>query len=154
MANIASARKAARQSEKRRALNASQRSELRSAIKRVRKAIEAGDKVAARAVLRESTKVLDTIADKKIIHKNKASRHKSRLSAAIKAMAYTPSPAAPAGNGAGATPSGRSFLRPARRVSSLSRAKPNRKLFAAGSIFSSSRSTTTQRTPADITGLR
>ena len=87
MANIASARKAARQSEKRRALNASQRSELRSAIKRVRKAIEAGDKVAARAVLRESTKVLDTIADKKIIHTNKASRHKSRLSAAIKAMA-------------------------------------------------------------------
>ena len=60
---------------------------MRSAIKRVRKAIEAGDKVAARAVLRESTKVLDTIADKKIIHKNKASRHKSRLSAAIKAMA-------------------------------------------------------------------
>ena len=87
MANIASARKAARQSEKRRALNASQRSELRSAIKRVRKAIEAGDKVAARAVLRESTKVLDTIADKKIIHKNKAARSKSRLNAKVKAMA-------------------------------------------------------------------
>jgi small subunit ribosomal protein S20 len=87
MANIASARKAARQSEKRRVHNASQRSELRSAIKRVRKAIEAGDKAAARAVLRDSTKVLDSIADKRIIHKNKASRHKSRLSAAIKAMA-------------------------------------------------------------------
>ena len=87
MANIASARKAARQNEKRRQHNASLRSELRSAIKRVRKAIAAGDQVAARAVLRESTKVLDSIADKKIIHKNKASRHKSRLSAAIKAMA-------------------------------------------------------------------
>ena len=87
MANIASARKAARQSAKRREHNASLRSELRSAIKRVRKAIEAGDKVAARAVLRESTKVLDSIADKHIIHKNKASRHKSRLSVAIKAMA-------------------------------------------------------------------
>jgi small subunit ribosomal protein S20 len=87
MANIASARKAARQSAKRREHNASLRSELRSAIKRVRKAIEAGDKVAARAVLRESTKVLDSIADKHIIHKNKASRHKSRLSAAIKAIA-------------------------------------------------------------------
>ena len=87
MANIASARKAARQSETRRVHNASQRSELRSAIKRVRKAIEAGDKAAARAVLRASTKVLDSIADKEIIHKNKASRHKSRLSAAIKAMA-------------------------------------------------------------------
>jgi small subunit ribosomal protein S20 len=87
MANIASARKAARQSEKRRLHNTSLRSELRSAIKRVRKAIEAGDKAAARTVLRDSTKVLDSIADKKIIHKNKASRHKSRLSAAIKAMA-------------------------------------------------------------------
>lgn len=87
MANIASARKAARQSVKRRALNASQRSELRSAIKRVRKAIEAGDKAAARVVLSASTKIIDSIADKKIIHKNKASRHKSRLSAAIKAMA-------------------------------------------------------------------
>ena len=87
MANIASARKAARQSEKRRVHNASQRSELRSAIKRVRKAIEVGDKAAARLVLRDSTKVLDSIADKEIIHKNKASRHKSRLSAAIKAMA-------------------------------------------------------------------
>ncbi len=87
MANIASARKAARQSEKRRVHNASQRSELRSAIKRVRKAIEAGDKAAARVVLRDSTKVLDSIADKRIIHKNKASRHKSRLSAAIRAMA-------------------------------------------------------------------
>ncbi len=63
------------------------RSELRSALRRVRKAIDGGDKTAARAVLRASTKVLDSIADKKIIHKNKASRHKSRLSAAIKAMA-------------------------------------------------------------------
>lgn len=86
MANTASARKAARQSEKRRQHNTSQRSELRSAIKQVRKAIEAGDKEAARAVLRASTKTLDSIADKQIIHKNKASRHKSRLSAAIKAM--------------------------------------------------------------------
>ena len=87
MANIASARKAARQSEKRRVHNASQRSELRSAIKRVRQAIAAGDKAQARVVLRDSTKVLDSIADKEIIHKNKASRHKSRLSAALKAMA-------------------------------------------------------------------
>ncbi len=87
MANIASARKAARQSEKRRQHNASLRSELRSAIKRVKKAIEAGDKGAARSILSASTSTLDSIADKKIIHKNKAARHKSRLSAAIKAMA-------------------------------------------------------------------
>jgi small subunit ribosomal protein S20 len=87
MANIASARKAARQSEKRRLHNASLRSELRTAIKDVRKAIAAGDKSAARTVLRNASKVLDSIADKQIVHKNKAARHKSRLSAAIKAMA-------------------------------------------------------------------
>ncbi len=87
MANIASARKAARQSEKRRQHNASLRSELRTAIRRVRKAIEAGDKAVARTVFQQSTKVLDSIADKKIIHKNAAARYKSRLSAAIKAMA-------------------------------------------------------------------
>ena len=62
MANIASAKKAARQSEKRRALNASQRSQLRSAIKRVQAAIKAGDKVAARGILRDASKVIDTIA--------------------------------------------------------------------------------------------
>ena len=87
MANIASAKKAARQSEKRRALNASQRSQLRSAIKRVQAAIKAGDKVAARGILRDASKVIDTIADKKIVHKNKAARDKSRLSTKVKALA-------------------------------------------------------------------
>jgi small subunit ribosomal protein S20 len=87
MANIASARKRARQNEKRRQHNASLRSELRSAVKSVRKAIEAGDKTAARDVLRHATGIIDTVADKDIIHKNKAARHKSRLAAAIKAMA-------------------------------------------------------------------
>lgn len=86
MANSAQARKRARQAAKQRLLNASQRSTLRTAIKRVRKAIEAGDKAAAQAVFAESVSVVDRIADKKIIHKNKASRHKSRLSAMIKAM--------------------------------------------------------------------
>jgi small subunit ribosomal protein S20 len=87
MANIASARKRARQSEKRRQHNASLRSRLRSAVKDVRKAIEAGDKSAARSVLQRATSVIDSIADKDVIHKNKAARHKSRLAAAIKAMA-------------------------------------------------------------------
>ncbi|MCX7628222.1 MAG: 30S ribosomal protein S20 [Methylophilaceae bacterium] len=87
MANTAQARKRARQAIKRRAHNASLRSELRTAIKKVVKAIMAGDKSAAQAVFKESQKVIDRIADKKIIHKNKAARHKSRLSAAIKAMA-------------------------------------------------------------------
>jgi small subunit ribosomal protein S20 len=86
MANTASARKRARQSEKRRQHNASLRSELRTAVKNVRKAIDAGDKEAARAVYQRSVGTIDSIADKKIIHKNKASRHKSRLAAAVKGM--------------------------------------------------------------------
>lgn len=87
MANSAQARKRARQSESQRQHNASLRSTLRTAIKKVAKAVQAGDKTAAKAVFQDSMCVIDSIADKKIIHKNKAARHKSRLSAAIKAMA-------------------------------------------------------------------
>ena len=86
MANTASARKRARQSEKQRQHNASLRSELRTAVKNVNKAIEAGDKSAARAIYQRAVGTIDSIADKNIIHKNKAARHKSRLSAAIKGM--------------------------------------------------------------------
>lgn len=87
MANSAQARKRARQSEKQRQHNASLRSEFRTAVKKVLKAVQAGDKSAAQTVFQQSMSVIDSIADKKIVHKNKASRHKSRLSAAIKAMA-------------------------------------------------------------------
>ncbi|MDR0529648.1 MAG: 30S ribosomal protein S20 [Zoogloeaceae bacterium] len=86
MANSAQARKRARQSLKRRARNFSLRSTLRTAIKRARKAVAAGDKTAAELVFRQSMSVIDSIAGKKIIHKNKAARHKSRLSARIKAL--------------------------------------------------------------------
>ena len=58
-----------------------------TAIKAVRKAIESGDKASATLVFQTSMSVIDRIADKRIIHKNKAARHKSRLSAAIKALA-------------------------------------------------------------------
>ncbi|WP_374340411.1 30S ribosomal protein S20 [Azonexus sp.] len=87
MANSAQARKRARQADKQRALNASLRSTLRTAIKRVRQAIEAGDKTAAQGIYQQSVAVIDRIADKKIVHKNKASRTKSRLSSQIKALA-------------------------------------------------------------------
>lgn len=87
MANTVQARKRARQSEKQRGHNAALRSELRTAIKRIQQAIAAGDKKAAQQVYQSSTAVVDSIADKKIIHKNKAARHKSRLAAQIKAMA-------------------------------------------------------------------
>ena len=86
MANTVQARKRARQATEQRAHNMSQRSTLRTAIKKVRKAIEAGDKSAAQAVFKESQAVIDSIADKRIIHKNAAARHKSRLSAAIKGL--------------------------------------------------------------------
>ena len=87
MANTAQARKRARQAVQLNAHNSSQRSMLRTAIKAVRKAVEAGDKAAASQVFQSSVSTIDRIADKKIIHKNKAARHKSRLAAALKTMA-------------------------------------------------------------------
>lgn len=87
MANSPQARKRARQAIKRREHNISLRSKLRTAIKHVRKAIEAGDKSEAQSVFNQTVSTVDSIADKGIIHKNKAARQKSRLSAAIKAMA-------------------------------------------------------------------
>jgi small subunit ribosomal protein S20 len=87
MANSAQARKRARQADKQRSHNGSLRSTLRTAIKRVRQAIEAGDKATAQSVFQQSVSVMDRISDKKIVHKNKTSRTKSRLSAQIKAIA-------------------------------------------------------------------
>ncbi len=87
MANSPQARKRARQAIKRREHNVSLRSKLRTAIKHVRKVIETGDKSEAQAVFNQTVSTVDSIADKGIIHKNKAARQKSRLSAAIKAMA-------------------------------------------------------------------
>ena len=72
MANSAQARKRARQGEKQRKHNASLRSTLRTAIKKVRKAVEAGDKAAAQTMLQSSQAVIDRIADKRIMHKNAA----------------------------------------------------------------------------------
>lgn len=86
MANSAQARKRARQSVKVNAHNAALRSTMRTAIKKIIKAIESGDKAIAANAYTANVSVIDRIADKKIIHKNKAARHKSRLSAAIKAM--------------------------------------------------------------------
>jgi small subunit ribosomal protein S20 len=86
MANTAQAKKRARQAEARREHNVRLRSAFRTALKKVRRAISAGDKSAAEAAFSESMSTMDSIADKKIVHKNKAARHKSRLAAAIKAM--------------------------------------------------------------------
>lgn len=86
MANSPQARKRARQAEKHRQLNASQRSMMRTEVKKVVKAIEAGDKTAAETAYRNAVPLLDSMATKGLIHKNKAARHKSRLNAAIKGL--------------------------------------------------------------------
>lgn len=86
MANTASARKRARQAEKNRLRNASQRSKLRTRIKAVVKSIDANDKKAAEAAYKLAVPVIDVAVNKKLIHANKAARHKSRLNARIKAM--------------------------------------------------------------------
>lgn len=86
MANIASAKKRARQAVKRRDRNVAQRSMVRTYIKKVVKAVEAKDKNAAVAAYAEMVPIVDRYAVKGIIHKNKAARHKSRLAAHIKAL--------------------------------------------------------------------
>ncbi len=87
MANTVQAKKRARQAEKHRQHNASFRSMVRTAIKRVVAAIETGDKDQAQAAYTAAVPVIDRMADKGIIHKNKAARHKSRLNAQIKELA-------------------------------------------------------------------
>jgi small subunit ribosomal protein S20 len=87
LANIKSAKKRARQAVKRNARNASSRSMLRTAIKKVVNAIEAKDKKAAQDAYKSAEPIMDRYSSRGLIHKNKASRHKSRLSAHIKALA-------------------------------------------------------------------
>ena len=86
MANSAQARKRARQAVKRRAHNMSLRSRMRTAIKKVVLAIQAGDKNKASEAYNEAMPVIDSMTIKGIIHKNKAARHKSRLNQHIRSM--------------------------------------------------------------------
>ncbi|MEL4373083.1 30S ribosomal protein S20 [Shewanella xiamenensis] len=86
MANVKSAKKRAITSEKRRQHNASRRSMMRTFFKKVIAAIEAGDKDKAVIAFADAQPILDRMATKGLIHKNKAARHKSRLAAKIKAM--------------------------------------------------------------------
>ena len=86
MANSPQARKRARQAEKRRSHNASLRSLVRTVIKKVVAAIDAGDAEQAKAAYQDAVPVIDRMADKGILHRNKAARHKSRLNAQVKAL--------------------------------------------------------------------
>jgi len=86
VANIASAKKRARQNEKLRLHNASQRSMLRTHIKKVISAIEAKDKETAQNAYTAAVPVIDAMVSKGIVHKNKAARQKSRLNSHVKAL--------------------------------------------------------------------
>jgi small subunit ribosomal protein S20 len=86
VANTKSAEKAARQAEKHRARNVSLRSRMRTAVRNVTAAISAGNKEAARTTYNVAVPVIDSLVSKQIIHRNKAARHKSRLSARIRAI--------------------------------------------------------------------
>jgi small subunit ribosomal protein S20 len=87
LANSKSAKKRALQSEKRRQHNASRRSMLRSYVKKVIAAINAGDHKAATEAFNVAQPIVDRMATKGLIHKNKAARQKSRLNTRIKALA-------------------------------------------------------------------
>src|SRR5258706_3363468 len=87
MANTKQTRKRARQAVVRNVHNTALRSSLRTAIKSVRKAVAAGDNAAVTAVFRHATRLIDYAAYNKTLHKNTAAGNKSRLSAALKAMA-------------------------------------------------------------------
>lgn len=86
MANIASAIKRARQAEKRRNLNHSQKSSMRTHVKRVLNAVREGDKEKAAAAYTSAVPVIDSSVGKGFLHRNTAARQKSRLNAKIKAM--------------------------------------------------------------------
>ncbi len=86
LANIASARKRARTAEKSRQRNVAMRSKLRTFIKNVVKAIDAGNKDEAQQLYVASVPIIDSSARKGIIHTNKAARHKQRLNSRIRTM--------------------------------------------------------------------
>jgi|TARA_E500000178_G_scaffold174296_1_gene173432 small subunit ribosomal protein S20 len=87
VANSPQARKRAKQNDKQRARNASMRSLVRTKMKQVLAAVSAGDYAPAQEALSAAVPVIDRMANKGIIKKNKAARHKSRLNAKVKALA-------------------------------------------------------------------
>jgi small subunit ribosomal protein S20 len=86
LANIQSAKKRARQAVKRRAHNVALRSRVRSSIKKVLKAVESGNKEAAKASFAAVVPEIDRMATKGILNKNRAAHYKSQLNAKLRAM--------------------------------------------------------------------
>ena len=91
---LASGLKRARQDVKLNAANTALRSKFRTVVKNVQKAVASGDKTKAGELFKLAQSVIDSVADKRMFHKNKAASHKSRLSAKVKAMAVVPAAAA------------------------------------------------------------
>ena len=83
---LASGRKRARQDVRLNAANTALRSKFRTVVKNVQKAVAAGEKDKAGDLFKLAQSVIDSVADKGMFHKNKAARHKSRLSAKVKAL--------------------------------------------------------------------
>ena len=92
MPHTKSAKKRLRQNLKRRARNRAVKSALKTQIRKVREAIQAGDLAKAEAEFRLAAKKADQAAAKRIIHPNKAGRIKSRLSAKIRTLKGKPAP--------------------------------------------------------------
>jgi small subunit ribosomal protein S20 len=86
VANTKSADKAARQAEQHRTVNVALRSRMRTAIRKVIDAAASGNKALAKSSYQAAVPLIDTLVNKKIIHRNQADRHKSRLSARVKAL--------------------------------------------------------------------
>jgi small subunit ribosomal protein S20 len=86
LANTKSAEKAARQAAQHRERNVALRSRMRTAIRKVIDTTAAGKKDEARASYKAAVPLIDTLVNKKIIHRNQADRHKSRLAARVNAL--------------------------------------------------------------------
>ena len=97
MANTKQAKKRVLQNEEQRLRNRSHRSSMRTAIKKVLSAVATGSVDEAQTTFRQTQGVIDSMVNKGIIHKNKAARHKSRLSARILALKLAQQPASPPG---------------------------------------------------------
>ena len=91
---LASGLKRARQDVKLNAANTALRSKFRTVVKNVQKVVATGDKTKAGELFKLAQSVIDSVADKGMFHKNKAARHKSRLSAKVKALATAAAPTA------------------------------------------------------------
>jgi small subunit ribosomal protein S20 len=89
VANTKSAEKAARQAVEHRTHNVTLRSRMRTAIRKVNDAVAKGNKDEAQSSYRAAVPIIDSMVNKRIIHRNAADRYKSRLSVRVKSVSAT-----------------------------------------------------------------